>query len=370
MHLFFFALAIFTKETALGLIVICFLYYLLNESLHLPLLNKISALTGWIAVILLWFGLRSIAVENPDITVSHIAKSIYTNLPGLIQYLGKILLPINLSVYPIMEDMPLIYGILGSVFAGILIVLSKKTRIKIVLLGVAWYVIFSLPSLVSATPGPTALFHEHRAYLPMIGIFMVIMEIDFIKNFDISKTKYIIPGIIITAILATTAFRYSDSMKNSFTFWSNAAGTSPNSSTAHLNLGYEYYKKKKLNEAEAEFRKALELDPNQTLAHNNLGMIYAIRKLFQKAENEFKAELAINPGYEDALYNLGMLNYDQKKYKEAVHYWEKTLEVNPYNINANKCLALFFYEQGDLERATYHIKQLQKRGVRVDGFKY
>ena len=107
-HLFFFALAIFTKETALGLIAICFLYYLINERLHLPLLSKISALTGWIAVILLWFTLRSIAVENPDITVSHIIKSIYINLPGLIQYLGKVLLPINLSVYPIMEDMPLI----------------------------------------------------------------------------------------------------------------------------------------------------------------------------------------------------------------------------------------------------------------------
>jgi Flp pilus assembly protein TadD len=293
-------------------------------------------------------------------------KSVYTNLPGLIQYLGKILLPINLSVYPIMEDTPLIYGILGLVFVGILIVLSKESRVKIVLLGVAWYVIFSLPSLVSATPGPTALFHEHRAYLPMVGILMIIMEIDFIKNFDIGKTKYIIPGIIITIILATTTFRYSDSMKNSFTFWSNAASTSPNSSTAHLNLGYEYYKKGELNEAEAEFLKALELDPGQTLAHNNLGMIYAIRKLFQKAENEFKAELAINPGYENTLYNLGMLNYDQKKYKDAVHYWEKTLEANPYNINANKCLARFFYEQGDLERATYHIRQLQKRGVQVD----
>jgi Tfp pilus assembly protein PilF len=368
MHLVFFALAIFTKETALGLIAICLLYYLLNKNPRLPLLSKIGTPAGWVAVILLWLTLRSVAVQNPDITALHVVKSVYTNLPGLLQYLGKILLPINLSVYPIMKDMPLVYGILGSVFVGTLIVLSKKNRNKIILLGVTWYVIFFLPSLVSATPGPTSLFHEHRAYLPMVGILMIIMEIDFIKDFDIGKTKHIIPGIIVTLLLATITFHYSNSMKNSFTFWSNAASTSPDSSVARLNLGYEYYKKGELNEAEAEFLKALELDSGQILAHNNLGMIYAVRKLFQKAEKEFKAELAINPGYENALYNLGMLNYDRKKYKEAVRYWEKALDVNPHNINANKCLARFFYEQGDLGRAAYHIKQLRKRGIRVDGF--
>ena len=51
----------------------------------------------------------------------------------------------------------------------------------------------------------------------------------------------------------------------------------PKFAPAHRNLGIALYKQGKLDEAIACFRNALEVDPNDAQAHRNLGNVLQVR---------------------------------------------------------------------------------------------
>ena len=62
----------------------------------------------------------------------------------------------------------------------------------------------------------------------------------------------------------------------------------PNSTAFHANLGAAYQKLKRIDEAVACYRRALELNPNNAEAHNNLGVALQGRGDMAAAEACFR----------------------------------------------------------------------------------
>jgi len=174
-HVFFLILALLTKETAVVLPVICFLYLYLIHETKIP---KIKYLVSWFIILAVWGIIRTkIVMATNDITLSHAVMSLFQNLPALIPYIGKVFLPLNLSVLPILEDMSFVYGWISIGIITLLLLFSKNKRGKYVFFGLLWFLVFLLPSLVVSF-----LKHEYRLYLPMIGCMIVLLETDLIKR--------------------------------------------------------------------------------------------------------------------------------------------------------------------------------------------
>jgi hypothetical protein len=357
--------ALFTKETALGLIAVSALYALIFMKARIKTWKGILVAAGWTAAVLLWLILRSSAIKNTSVTLTHILKSIFLNSPGLIQYFGKIFLPVNLTVYPIMQDISLIYGIAALILVSIAVFFSGHKNMRMVLFGGVWFLVFILPSLISAEPGANSMFLEHRAYVPMMGIVILIMETDVIKKIRAGFSITAVILLLTAGLFGYISFSHSDAMKDSFSYWSDAVAGSPHSAVARINLGDRYYALRRLDLAEKEFRKAIELDPARPLAHNNLGRIFAVKGMFKEAEQEFRKELEIDPDSDKALYNLGTLNYDLGRIESAVDYWQKAVQVNPYNINANRFLAVYYYRKGMHREADRYIERLNEMGINL-----
>ncbi|MEF9427249.1 MAG: glycosyltransferase family 39 protein, partial [Candidatus Mariimomonas ferrooxydans] len=189
LHMLFFALALFTKETALALIPVCIFYLYFAKKERILFSKKIGLIAGWLFIALSWFLLRMTSIENPDITVFFILKSLLFNLPGIIQYSGKILFPFNLSVYPIMKDGNFYYGIVTIILLLTAVFLSKRKSVESVMLGSSWFILFLLPSLIGSNPGAQTKLLEHRIYLPLVGVIILLLETDMIKKLDYRK-KY------------------------------------------------------------------------------------------------------------------------------------------------------------------------------------
>ncbi len=81
--------------------------------------------------------------------------------------------------------------------------------------------------------------------------------------------------------------------------------THPESAEAHLALAADYQALQKSAEAEAEYRKALDIQPALPGAHLDLGDLYQSSRQWQKAEQEFRAEARLRPGSAEAAYRLG-----------------------------------------------------------------
>ncbi len=370
-HVFFLGLAVFTKESALMLMPMCVLYYILIWKKEGRKKGEISRhrniplfiFTGWLAVSGFWFLMRSAALSNNPMPMAGVdmAKSVLLNLPALIQFIGKIIFPFNLSVLPLVQDTTFVYGILALALIVPALFFSKRARSGFIIFGASWFLLFLLPSFIRPNPAIVADFIEHRVYMPLAGFFILLLEADIIKNLDFKLKRYFAASGIIIILFAAITFFHIGNFKDRLSFWSNAAAKSPHSPLAHRNLGAMYYLAGLPDKAEPEYRKALELNPLEPMAHNNLGLIYASRGNFKDAEEEYKKELAINPAYDDVHFNLGVLYYKLGEFKKAEMLWKKVIELNPDYTDAYANLHAYYYSQGDFAQGAYFESKFKNR---------
>ena len=286
-HLFFLALALLTKETAIALPVISVIYFLIFVGWKKIIENYKIYLKfglGWTIIGVFWFLIRLSVMHNFIGNANYnIFLSIYKNLPSLIPAIGKIFWPVNLSVFPVMNDMTLFYGAVSLIMLGFWLILSEKKNLKLIIFGFLWFLIFIFPTLIKPIE-TVPEFSENRIYLPMLGFIFVILGLGKIKlpaiikekiNYEINGKKIILFfSLLIMLIYSFITIYRNQYYKNRLNFWKNAAETSPSFAFNHNNLGAMYYLDGNMDRAEKEFKKALELNPKEKMAHNNLGLVY------------------------------------------------------------------------------------------------
>jgi protein O-mannosyl-transferase len=343
-HLLFFALALFTKENALILIALCGLYLQTIVKERFFSARERKLLVGWGVVAVGWFLLRQAALVNPlQYSLPEIGRMMVFNSPVIVQLLGKALFPFNLSVLPVMRDTTFISGLAAAVLLAVLIWRTKNRRGNYLLFGFAWFTLFVIPTVFSLNPTQDFGSYyqlEHRIYLPLIGIIIMLLETGLIRDLDLKRKGVlaILAGSLI--LFAGLNYSHTKNFSDRISFWENAVKTSPHSPLAHRNLGAMYYLAGSPDKAEPEYLKSAELNSAEPMVHNNLGLIYMNRGKLKAAELEFARELAINPNYDNALFNLGLLYARQGKIREAAALWQRTLEINPEYGDARKYLEL------------------------------
>ena len=100
-------------------------------------------------------------------------------------------------------------------------------------------------------------------------------------------------------------------------YYTAALMVRPNSTAAHINRGIALKDKSQLDdkgqldEAIAEFRKALQIQPDNAYARNDLGTALRAKGQWDEAIAEYREALQIKPDYADAHYNLGIALKDK-----------------------------------------------------------
>ncbi|MFA5131499.1 MAG: tetratricopeptide repeat protein [Patescibacteria group bacterium] len=333
-YLLTFLLALFTKETAalLPLVVIYYFSFIARDKILAR--DRWLLIFGSLATGFVWYLFRYFALGSDPVTGNIVISSIIRNAPAFLVSLGKVFLPFNLSVLPILADAKIIYGLIVLPLLIAALLFSKNKRWSYLGLGFVWFVLFLLPSLVRLNPIDTPDFLEHRLYLPMIGLFIVLLEVEWIKNLDFNKKIIKFGSLLLILFFFILSWRHIGVFKDRITFWQSAAVSSPHSALANRNLGAMYYLDNNLEGAEKSYRQALLINENEPMVHNNLGLIYADQGSYGAAEREYKKELSLYPNYDTALVNLGNLYFTEKRLTEAENLWQEALRINPRNYQA------------------------------------
>lgn len=361
----FFALSLFTKESALLIPILTFIYLVLFEGKKLNTKKYLMLIPGLVVILMIWYFLRKTALVNPvSYPIDSMIKTIITSWAAIPLYIGKVLVPYNLSVLPTIQDSKVYVGIFALLLITSLVLLSKKRRLNYILFGSVWFFGFLLPSFVRPSTEYVPDFIEHRMYVPLIGLFMIILEIDWVKDLDIYKRKvfYIVTSVVITFSLITLV--HTGVFSGKMAFWLNAARYSPQHPLAHKNLGAMYYLDGNIEMAEKHFKRSLELNPTEPMIHNNLGLIFLSRDDFANADREFAEELKLYPAYDNAFFNWGLSYFRRGKKDEAADMWNKALQVNPDHVGAYMNMAVYYQEKGDMEKAQAYYNEAVKRGAK------
>ncbi|MEW5717237.1 MAG: tetratricopeptide repeat protein [Chloroflexota bacterium] len=116
----------------------------------------------------------------------------------------------------------------------------------------------------------------------------------------------------------------------------------PNDAAAHNNLGALLAEDAaRAADAEAAYREAIRLDPNYAQAHNNLGALLADLGRAAEAEAAYREAIRLDPNLAQAHNNLGVLLDDLGRSAEAEAAYREAIRLDPNNAAANVNLAYF-----------------------------
>jgi len=114
---------------------------------------------------------------------------------------------------------------------------------------------------------------------------------------------------------------------------------------------------KSLDQAEAAYKKAIELDPDLSHALTNLGNLRYRAGATEEAESLYERALARDPAQPEAHYNLGFLAYESGRPADAVPRFRRALALDPGFADAHFNLALALSEIGRGTEARVHWRR-------------
>ncbi|MDD5435651.1 MAG: tetratricopeptide repeat protein [Nitrospira sp.] len=374
-----FVLAILTKEIAITLPVMLFIYdlyfvrevgvrLLITHSSSRPsafslqssvfsLIRDYLPFTGLVAIPYLVF--RSSVLRW---LIGMETSVIYSNLLiqpiVLLRYLQLMFFPAGLTIDHIVTKPSAINdsAFILSVIAILFILLAgyhlfKKGREwKLLSFFILWFFITLLPTTLVPL---NAILQENRGYLAGI-VFPVFAGVLLMK---LPMRLAIAFLVIIISLYSAGTIRANAFWKNDFTLWSRAAGISPSSPRAHDNMGLAYMGMGDYNHAIQEFENTLNLNPQYYLAYYNAGVAYQLQKRFDLARSSYEKCLEIKPDFFRVYYNLGIVYKKTGEIDKAISVYEKAVLIDPRHPFVYNNLGIVLTERGDFEKAESVFKR-------------
>jgi tetratricopeptide (TPR) repeat protein len=355
LHVLFFAVALLTKESAMALIAVTFFFIVFIRHKKLFSIKNIYILCGYLLVITCWYYMRRNALSGTvSQSMNEPFKELLQNSPLAFQYIQKIVLPFNLSVMSVVKDTNYILSVLALLILAAGIYFTKIKRWNYILFGLFWFLAFIAPSFLTGYFGGL----EHRTYLSMVGIFIVVSQFDIFKSDAVKKYKYVGLGILLV-FTGITLYRLPV-FSNALLYYDNAVKTSENSSLACLNLGKTYESMGQYRKAIEVYREGLKRNPNERLLHNNIGGALIFLKMDDEAEIELKKEIELFPDSHLAYYNLGLVKKHAGKMDEAVSLWKKSKDHNKNFRNPYEQLAEYYKSVNDSVELKKCVDEMMK----------
>ena len=255
-------------------------------------------LAGWGGVLALYLVARAYVLPDHLGAAGVTAGSFASSVSLLVSSLGKLVLPVHLSVMATPEDSRLWPGIVAACALAAIAFVPGVRRSRVVF-ALACFVAFVLPG----APASRMLALESRLALPAIAIVLIACEVARPRALA-ARARRLAAGAVLTAVLAAVTFSYAGSFRDRLSFAQAAVSGAPHSALAHRNLGVAYHLAGQTALARQEYEAAVAEDAGEPIVHNNLAVMLMAEGRLPEAEQELRAELAVNPKYAVAHDNL------------------------------------------------------------------
>ena len=113
--------------------------------------------------------------------------------------------------------------------------------------------------------------------------------------------------------------------------------------------------------AEAEMRRALEINPSSAAAHHDLAWLLLAERRFDEAIAEIRAAQELEPLSIRANADVGWVFYRARRYGEAVRQMERTLDMEPRFLSARRCLEGALVHVGQPEEALRQAREAARQ---------
>jgi protein O-mannosyl-transferase len=249
----------------------------------------------------------------------------------------------------------------------------------------AWFFIILGPSS-SFIPLVAQTMAEHRMYLPLISVIVVVVFAVHARVPRWTRWLWIAPTV---ALAAATAQR-NEVYRTELGMWQETARQRPSNPRAHLCVGLTLVKLGRDDEAVQPLLNVLLLDRTHTTAHNALGRIFAARGWMEDAIGHFEIAamgnsdqgviqsnmcdalrlagrlpealehgehaVRLEPKLALAHGNLGLVLPAMGRNADAIPHYEEALRLDPKLIGVHNNLGVALLNVGRLPEARDHLE--------------
>lgn len=369
----FFTFSLMTKERAVILPGIIFVYLLLfyGKAIFDKWREKIFLFLPYFLLALVYLILRSTVLHFTDSFDLGVADNLgapsffdkfLVVMKGFAIYQGLLILPIKLYMEKIISVPqslfnPLVMMGLGTLVIWIGAIFYFWRRERMISFGVLWFFIAMSPSVhVFPIQG---LLYEHWLYFPMIGLWLAIFTfISMLFNkyqFEKIKTFLIILFIIWLGFLSVRTVVRNNDWRDPVRFYEKNISLGGKSARIYTNLGMGYSDVKNYEKAISNYQEAIKLEAELFPPWYNLGNVYRDLGNSKKAIESYEKSIEINSQFIPAYTNIAVIYNQAGENGEAVNILKKSLDVSPDNIQINYNLGMIYLEMGDKGNAKEYI---------------
>jgi tetratricopeptide (TPR) repeat protein len=284
--LFVYFLGLQTKETAIALPVVV-LYHEFVESVGVRALKEsikrsVTAAGLFLIPTAFYLLMRESVLGSVFFSRSGarypVGPSLMTVPPATIKYLKLLLIPVG---YSYQHYTPLVEAATSARFlvplAALLVIagLIVATKSRLVWFATIWFIATLGPAL-AAIPNfdPEYVVQERYLYLPSIGFCVVLaICIDWLAGrLNRPGVRWTAPlvSVGLISVFGVASIKQNRVWRDTRSLFANCVAVAPDSAIAHSSYSGTLFSEGQRDAAEAETRRALELDPHCTTAYLNL----------------------------------------------------------------------------------------------------
>jgi len=130
-----------------------------------------------------------------------------------------------------------------------------------------------------------------------------------------------------------------------------AIEANPNDSSTHSNYGVLLYNMGRMEEAENQYKLALEADPNDSSTHSNYGLLLCNMGCMTEAEEQYKLAIEANPNDSSTHSNYGILLYNMGRMEEAENQYKLAIKLDPKYPNSHGAYGLLLLSMNSEKKA-------------------
>ncbi|HSO74273.1 MAG TPA: tetratricopeptide repeat protein, partial [Blastocatellia bacterium] len=376
-----FVIAAFSKETALSLVPLVFVYELGESPGKLIARARQAAgralpyaAASMLYLIPRYLVLGELMWKNPQAPDRPLVYTLMTLPFVVVSYVFHLVWPVSLSVsydtrFITSATSPMFLFPVAAILACAIGLLACRNRInREVWLALVLIFVPLLPVLnLDQVSREEYLVFDHYLYLSVAGFaYLVGIGLARLGGFEsrapgsvrrATLSLVAMGGLLLTTV--TVAANENRSWSDSYSLWSNAARVRPSNWAAHYNVGLALLDQSRFSQAREALGRAAALKPDEAVVFDALGRASGGAGDLVEAEKSFKRALEVDPELFESLNNLGELDFRRKDYTSAEGRFVAAIRIRPDatapRFNLGLCLArLGRYQEAarEFERVT------------------
>lgn len=283
----------------------------------------------------------------------------------ILHYFQTFFVPTGLSAdtdWRVLDSFRDVRFFVGMLFIFIMLaivwVTAKKKHLQPIAFGIIWFFIALVPSS-SIIPFAEVL-NDHRIFFPFVGLTLSVawvVRLWLVKNEDQVKMNVSFrSGIAAAFLIVLSLHAYGVRERNKVWFndeslWYDVTIKSPLNGRGLMNYGLTLMNKAKYDEAEAYFKKALEILPKYSYLYVNMAILKnAQGKVSEAEENYKKGIMYTGNASAEPYYFYAEFLHKKGRSEEALQQLNAALNLVPGHIYSRYLLMEIFYAKYDWDK--------------------